>query len=359
MKKLIIYMPKLSVGGMEKALINLLNFSSITKKYEVELFLGYLVQKEYLNMIPQNVRVYLCCKGNWNIFGKLITYFKMMLKNVKVVLKIDKYDVAISYAYQHPILAKLARNSSRNNIIFIHGNLIRAFKNQSKRFRKIKFYKFAKVICVSNESRQIYNKLFPDFKGKVITINNFIDGSVIEKQSLKKITFNYNKPVFVTVGRCVEKAKKFSRIIKSSVKLKKEGYKFSVLIIGDGEDFSFYENMITESKVSDVVHLLGKKINPYPYIKNSSALILSSAYEGYGIVIDEARILNVPVISTDVADAKEIMNEGYGILCDNSDDGVYNGMKQFLDEGYVVANKFDYNKFNDEMNTKLESFIKE
>ena len=117
--------------------------------------------------------------------------------------------------------------------------------------------------------------------------------------------------------------------------------------------------MINELNVNDIVYLLGKKVNPYPYIKNSSALIRSSAYEGYGIVIDEARILNIPVISTDVADAKEIMNEGYGILCENSDDGVYNGMKKFLDEGYLITNKFNYNKFNDEMDTKLENFIKE
>lgn len=359
MKKLIIYMPKLSVGGMEKSLINLLNFSSLTQNYNVELFLGYLVQKEYLDMIPKNVKVYLCCKGTWNIFGKLITYLKMVIKNIRVVLKIDKYDVAISYAYQHPILAKLARNSSKNNILFIHGNLIMAFKNQENRFRKVKFDKFAKVVCVSNEAKQIYNKLFPNYSGKVMTINNFIDGSVIENQSLETVTFNYNKPVFVTVGRCVEKVKKFSRIIKASDKLKKEGYKFSVLIIGDGEDFSLYENMINELNVNDIVYLLGKKINPYPYIKNSSALILSSAYEGYGIVIDEARILNVPVISTDVADAKEILKEGYGILCENSDEGVYNGMKKFLDEGYVITNKFDYDKFNNEMDTKLENFIKE
>lgn len=359
MKKLIIYMPKLSVGGMEKALINLLNFSSLKENYQVELFLGYLVQKEYLDMVPKEVKVYLCCKGKWNIFGKLITYFKMIIKNIKVILKIDKYDVAISYAYQHPILAKLARNSSQNNIIFIHNNLILKYGKNSKRVKKMKFDKFAKIVCVSNDVKNAFGKLYPNFSGKIEVINNLLDGQTIEKKALDSVSFDYVKPVFVAVGRCEEKAKKFSRIIKASEKLKNKGYKFSALIIGDGNDFKMYQDMVNDLNINDYVHLLGKKINPYPYIKNSSVLILSSAYEGYGIVIDEARILNIPVISTDVADAKEIMNEGYGILCENSDDGVYNGMKHFLDEGYVVANKFDYNKFNDEMNAKLESFIKE
>ena len=217
-KKLIIYMPKLSVGGMEKALINLLNFSSITKKYDVELFLGYLEQKEYLYMIPKNVKIYLCCKGNWNIFGKLITCFKMMIKNIRVILKIDKYDVAISYAYQHPILAKLARNSSKNNIIFVHNNLILKYGKNSKRIKKMKFDKFAKVVCVSNDVKEAFEKLYPNFNGTIEVINNLLDGQSIEKKALENVAFDYIKPIFAAVGRCEEKAKKFSRIIKASNK---------------------------------------------------------------------------------------------------------------------------------------------
>ena len=58
----------------------------------------------------------------------------------------------------------------------------------------------------------------------------------------------------------------------------------------------------------------------------------------------QARVLNIPIISTPVADAKLILDEGYGILCENSIDGVYLGMKKFLDEGYPKK-KFDYQKF--------------
>lgn len=359
MKKMIIYMPKLSVGGMEKALLNLLNFSSLTTNYHVELFLGYLVQKEYLDMVPKNVKVYLCCKGKWNLFGKISTYFKMIFKKIKVALKIECYDVSISYAYQHPILSTLSRLSSDNNIIFIHNNLKLKYGNNSKRVKKMKFEKFNKVICVSNDAKKAFEEMYPDFTGKIIVINNLIDGQNIEKKSLEKIDFNYKKPVFVAVARCEEKSKKLSRIINASKRLNDEKYDFSVLIVGDGEDFDSYKKMVVDNNLENVVFMLGRKVNPYPYIKNSSALVLSSAYEGYGIVIDEARILNVPVISTDVADAKEILNEGYGILCENSEEGVYTGMKQFLDEGYIVQQKFNYHKFNSDIDNKLESFLEE
>lgn len=358
-KKMIIYMPKLSVGGMEKALINLLNFSTLTDHYQIELFLGYVVQKEYLDMIPKEVKVKLCCKGKWNSFGKITTYFKMQFKFIKNLLNIDKYDIAISYAYQHPILAKLARNSSKNNIIFVHNNLKLKYSSQSKRLRKMQFEKFNKIVCVSNDAKNAFNGLYPNYKGKIAVINNMLDGESIEKKALEEIEFNYKKPVFIAVARCEEKSKKLSRIIKASNELKKQDYIFSAIIVGDGEDFQMYKNLIIELNLQDTVFLLGKKINPYPYIKNSSALVLSSAYEGYGIVIDEARILNIPVISTDVADAEEILNQGYGIICDNSEEGVYTGMKQFLDEGYIVQNQFDYNKFNSDINNKLEEFFEE
>lgn len=359
MKKMIIYMPKLSVGGMEKALLNLLNYSSLTKNYHITLYLGYLVQKEYLEMVPEGVDVHLCCKGKWNIFGKIVTYFKMFFKKIKVCLRIEKYDVAISYAYQHPILASLTRKSSLNNIIFVHNNLILKYGYNSKRVKKMKFDKFSKVVCVSNDAKRAFEELFPNFKGEITVINNLLDGQNIIEKSLEKVEFNYQKPVFITSARCEEKAKKISRVIKASKKLVDDNYKFSVLIVGDGEDFDSYKKMVADNNLENVVFMLGRKVNPYPYIKNSSALVLSSAYEGYGIVIDEARILGVPVISTDVADAKEILNEGFGILCENSEDGVYSGMKKFLDEGYKITNTFDYKNFNSLLDKKLEEFIEE
>lgn len=359
MKKMIIYMPKLSVGGMEKALINLLNFSSLTKKYNVVLFLGYSVQREYLEMIPKNVEIRLCCKGKWNLFGKAVTYVKMLWQKFKVCLKIEKYDVAISYSYQHPILATLTRMSSKNNVIFIHNNLILKYGVHSKRVKKMKFNRFQKVVCVSNDAKNAFEQLYPNFNGKILVINNLLDGDSIQKKSLENVHFDYKKPVFVSVARCEEKSKKISRIIKAAQKLKKSGYEFSVVVVGDGKAFQMYKNMICESKLEDVVFMIGKQLNPYPYIKNASALVLSSAYEGYGIVIDEARILNIPVISTDVADAKEILNQGYGIICENSEDGIYNGMKKFLDEGYTLNKSFDYTKFNNEMDKRLVSLIEE
>ena len=102
---------------------------------------------------------------------------------------------------------------------------------------------------------------------------------------------------------------------------------------------------------------VGSTLNPFPYYKISDAFVFSSLYEGYGIVLNEARVLGVPIITTDVADAAIITKEGYGILCDNSSEGVYQGMKEFLDNGYEIKKSFSAKKFNDKISKTLDELI--
>ncbi len=360
-KKMIIYMPKLSVGGMEKALVNLLNMSDLTKKYKILLYLGYSTEKKYLDDIPEDVEIKLLCKGKWNLFGKILCLIKMIGTYLYLTITRKKYDCAISYAYQHGILAMLARKSSDNNIIFIHNDLLssRTDKELKKMKKRLKFDLFKKVVCVSDKALDSFKKIYPDYKGKVVSIYNYIDGATILKKSNEKVNDIKKESIttFINIGRHEEKAKKITRIIEASNILIKKGYKFRVILVGDGQDHNLYIDLIKKYNLENTVILLGKKVNPYPYLKLSDCFVLSSQYEGYGIVIDEARILGVPVISTDVADAKKIMNEGFGILCDNSEEGIINGMKSFLEKGYKIKNKFDYNRFNDEITEKLNDFV--
>lgn len=360
-KRMIIYMPKLSVGGMEQSLINFLNMSDFKDKYNIDLYLGYCTERKYLDSIPLSININLVCKGKWNIFGKIMATLKMGFRYIKLKIKPYKYDVAICYAYQHGILSKLARLSSKNNIIFVHGDLekSRVGKDLKKLKKKVEFDKFKKVICVSEGAKKSFMNVYPNYIGEVTAINNYIDGEKVLRLSTEKnLDINKNDVItFINIGRHEEKSKKITRIIESSNKLSNDGYNFRVILIGDGEDHNLYKNLIEKYNLNDKVLLLGKRVNPYPYLKNSDCLVVSSEYEGYGLVIDEARILNVPIISTNIADSKEIMEEGYGILCENSTEGIYKGMKKYLDTGYKVSQKFDYEKFNKNITEKLDEFI--
>lgn len=361
-KKMIIYMSKLSVGGMEKVLVNLINQSNFRKNYDVTVYVLYSKEKSMLKELQEKVNVKLLWKKEWGILGKIVCSIKMTLDLLKLKLTKSQFDVAICYPYQHQILSILTRNTSKNNVIFIHNNLKDKYGDKIKsHMRKLQFNKFAKVVCVSNDALKNFRELYPNYQGISMTINNYINGKEIldlsQKEIEEKIDTPKNLTTFINIARHEEKSKRISRIIEAAYKLKKENYKFQVLLIGNGEDHQKYHDLINQYKLNKEVLLLGKKLNPYAYLKKSDCLIMSSFYEGYGIVLDEARILNKPFISTDVADAKLIADEGYGIVCENSDEGVYLGMKEFLEKGYKIKNKFDYTKFNEKITNSLDEIV--
>lgn len=362
-KKMIIYMSKFSIGGMEKALINLINKSNFTKNYDVTVYALYSLEEEYLKELESKVKVKLLWSKEWNFIAKITCVVKIIKDIIKLKLTKNKYDVAICYPYQHQILSILTRLSSSNNIIFIHNNLKQKYGNDiHKQMKKLQYDKFSKVVCVSTDALNCFKKLYPNYNGICVAINNYINGEEIIKLSHQKtnegLSIEKDKVTFINIARHEEASKKISRIIEASNKLKKEKKKFRVLLIGSGEDHQQYEELINKYNLHKEVLLLGKKINPYSYLNISDCLIMSSEYEGYGIVLDEARVLNKPIITTDVADAKLITEEGYGILCENSNKGVYNGMKQFLETGYKLKNKFDYQKFNNKITASLDEIVK-
>lgn len=359
-KTLKINMPKLSVGGMEKALVDLLNKGDLLKNYEVTLLLAYNVKNNYLNLLPKEVKIDLVYKGKWNIIGKILTSFLMVIKLFKCLF--FKYDVSICYSHHHGILSKITRLESKNNIVFVHTDLLksRTEKQLKQLNRKLKFSKFLKVVCVSECAKKSFNELFPSFNGKVVVANNYIDGEDIIKRGNEKIQETKDEKLitFINVARHDESHKKISRIINASKQLNDEGYKFKVLLIGNGKDTDYYKNMIKEMKIKNI-ELLGEKLNPFPYYKISDAFVFSSSFEGYGIVLNEARVMGIPIIATDVADVSILTKEGYGILCDNNDSGIYEGMKEFLKNGYTIKNKFDYKKFNEKITKTINEIVKE
>ena len=357
-KKIKINMSKLSIGGMEKALVDLLNNSDLVKKYDVTLMLVYNEKENYLDMIPRNVNVEIIFKGKWNLFGKTIATIKL-LKNI---IFPKKYYASICYPHQHGVLALITRNESENNIIFIHTDLLksRTDKELNELMKKVKFERFKKIVCVSECAKDSFLKLCQNYSGKVVVANNYIAvEDIINKSKLKVNDIKREDIItFINVARHDDMNKKVSRIIEATKKLNDEKYKFRVILVGDGADHEKYIDMIKENNIKNII-LTGSKKNPFPYYNISDAFVFSSSYEGYGIVLNEARVLNIPIITTDVADAKLITDEGYGILCDNSSEGVYLGMKSFLEKGYIIKKKFNYKNFNKQVTDTLNHIVKE
>lgn len=346
-EKMIIYFPKLSYGGMEKALVNLINCAKINDKYDLTLYLVYKGKKNYINLLPKNIKIIVAWPYEFNIFGKLVAGVKLLFRYIYHI--VNKFDISISYSYQHPVLCSLARSASFNNIVYIHSNLRDGIseKNTKKRLKKCKYSKFNKIICVSENAKDILVKLI-NRNDKVFVLNNVIDGENILKNSIEGIDdfkFYKNKKYFINICRQDEDTKKLSRIIDAVEKLNKEKFKFEVIFIGDGKDHEAYEKSICAKKINNI-HLLGSKSNPYKYLKKSDALLVSSIREGYPVVYIESLVLNKPIITTNVSDAKKDIDGKYGIVVENDDASIYYGMKKYLNNNFKFVSDFDYKKFN-------------
>ena len=153
-------------------------------------------------------------------------------------------------------------------------------------------------------------------------IYNYIDSKrVIEKSNEKvNIEFNKDKINFVSVARLVEQ-KAIDRLIKVHKKLiEKYGNNHNFWIIGDGPERENLVNLIKKYNVEKSFFLVGKKENPYPYIKKSDYFCLLSKFEGYGMVLEEAKILNKFIIITDTAAREAVDGYNNKIILENTED---------------------------------------
>ena len=123
------------------------------------------------------------------------------------------------------------------------------------------------------------------------------------------------------------------RVIRLAARFKQEQIKVRFQIIGDGELKAELLVLRKILDVEDVVEFIGFVKNPFPYIKSADLLLLSSAFEGFGLVVCEAMCLGVPVVSTKTAGPTEIIdNNKYGLLCDHDDESIYNNVKRMIED---------------------------
>lgn len=354
MKKINIYMSRLKYGGMELSLINFINNSNIAKDYEVNLYLIYVINKELLDLIDSSVKIHLLCKGKWNYYNKVITAIKLVL----MLINNPKSDISICYSNHQRILSTLARQSSNNSILFIHSDLDRYISKEEiqKIKKKIKFDKFKSIICVSAKVRKSLINLYDEsIKNKCHIVANYVDGDKIQSLANEKIKddIDFKIPTFINIANHVEEYKNINAIIDAAYKLKKEKLKFQILLVGSGKDTSNYINKIKSLSLEKNIKVLGSKSNPYPYLKNSKALLFTSAYEGYGMVLDEARVLNIPIISTGSGASQEICKGGYGIITND----IASEIIRYIKSSKVKPPKFNYNEHNNIISKKYKKII--
>lgn len=336
MEKIYIYTRYgLNLGGVGKILNRILIELSLRKINEVNL----VVEKEMcfnflmLSKIPQKINLFyikdqlsyekgiICKLGLFfiknkekNMLYKLIylvfRVYDRLLNSKKIIEFFKKREIDILIDFDCNLGTKIKNIKAQEKIVWLHASPKRY---QKYKMKKLKYYD--KIIVISDEMRDELLEMYPEYIKKIKRIYNPIDLNEIKELGNKKIELE-KETYTISIMRLETKQKDFFTLFKAFDILKKENFIFRHYIIGEGPHREIIEKKILEMKLDKNIILLGKKENPYPYIRYAKFMIHSSNYEGLPTVLIESLFLNTPIISTDCPTGpKEILDYGKeGIL---------------------------------------------
>lgn len=325
--------PGYSLGGTTTSLASLLN-SEFSSKYDVEVFA--INRRSYSH--PDIIQYDIGLNGLTTAFNtdfstfskkerlkylpiKLLKQLKPLsnsLKNwiiartVKQIEDRNHYDYVV--AFQEENTTKFtSRFTNANKIAWIHCDYDKSFGIDVNELGLYNQYK--NIVCVSDYTRKSFLGRYPSLDEKTVAIHNLFDGDLVLEKSKGAIDdsrFDNYYFTIVSLGR-VSEVKRFYLIPEMAAKLRDMNVAFRWYIIGgrnNNRDFQRVIDAISQYGVENEVIYLGSKSNPYPYLKTADLLVSTSMSEACPMVFNEAKLLHVPILSSDFGSAFEFIEEG-------------------------------------------------
>lgn len=344
MKKILFLIDTLGGGGAEKALIDIVNNLPEDKyKVTVSTIFDSGIHRESLSKSIEYKPLLNENKVNRRLFWRIL---RKAPRNIlyKFFIK-DKYDVEVAYIEGlSTILLSGSTNKESKKIAWVHTDLYNNYYNE-KLFNDIEdnkkvYSKYNNIVCVSSDSKNGFIKRFGDFNNVQVLYNPIDSKKICEIASIEwdssKDIEEKTKMRFITIGRLINQ-KGYKRLLEVHKRLINEGLEHEIVILGDGVQKGELEKYIEVNELQNSVKMLGFKSNPYKYLKESDCFVCSSYVEGYPLVVAEALVLGIPVLSTNCTGPIELLGNGeYGLIVDNSESGLYYGMKEVIQDKGVL-----------------------
>lgn len=364
-RRILVIGPGMEIGGVERSLlglINSINFEEVT----VDLFLmshkGEFMDliDERVNLIKENKLLSLCDlpikyllrKGHFfavairlfaKFFGdiqgkisKTTTNNYILCRKIAInfVPKLPyQYDIALGFFAPHYFLED--RVNADIKVGWVHTDYGHSKELPDVKMALPMWSKLDYIACVSENVKQSFDAIFPTLHEKSIVIENILSTEFILKQAEKgdvsKEMIEDGAIKILSVGRfCTAKA--FDEAVIACSVLVRGGYLIKWYLIGYGPDEQLIRDRIQEYHMEENVIILGKKDNPYPYIKACDIYVQPSRYEGKAVTVREAQILNRPVMITRFATSASQIEEGVdGYICEMGVDGIVEGLKYLIE----------------------------
>lgn len=346
-KKVLFLVPSLSMGGMERVCVNYANLFS-RRNYEVTILNFTYDDKDIVSHLDKDVRYvsyYQPVKNllrasmrdvirfnfrvlPWALWIKIHSAKYLYKKYVK-----ENYDIEIAFFGSEAMkIISGSTNFNATQLGWIHNmnlagdiSALGSYKKAKKVYRNVKH-----IICVSQKSKEQFSQVF-DRNSGIHVVNNPNDTKAIRILAEEQNDcFKKQRFTLVNVSRFVDSQKGYTRLLNVCKQLSEEGLEFDVWLVGDGVDFEKIKHLADEYGLQTIV-FWGKQANPYKFIKNADLYVCASYTEGFSMVMMETIILGVPMLSTDVSGAAEMLDSGeYGMIVENSENGLYTGIKKML-----------------------------
>jgi len=362
--KIVIATQRMMMGGIEKALISMLE--QIPKDiFDVTLLVAH-PGGELFDRIPNHVKVKTIFENDSRITKTMFDYMikGRLIKSLIILINAfllrlgtksefeagvfysrasrmeeRDYDVAISFSgsFSLPVVYVPKNINANKKILWIHSDL---GKIDSKEHRLLikklnKYYRlFDNILCVSNHTLKQFNKVFPKLKNEKIVFYNILNKDKIKKLSMEGESFHdsFMGVRILTVGRLGEE--KGQDIIPSILlRLLADGYNVRWYCIGG--DYGFQKQLkriVNDNRLGNNLILMGTKQNPLPFIKDCDLYIQPSRYESYCLTVAEARSLNKPIITTNTGASEQIEHEKTGLVVEFDELQIYESIKRLLND---------------------------
>ena len=305
-------------NGVVSVLINLCAALD-KKKYDITIRPLYRCDMSIKNRLKEGVKIK-------KVFGFYFRGFSKLLRIIpyKILYKYivgEKYDIEV--AFQCDMSTFIIANSTNKkavHVAWMHGYEV--YPDE--------YLKMDKVVCVARDNAEKC-KTEVDPSVDVTYCHNIQNEKVILDKSKENVRCPEGEgPLLVTVGR-LSPEKGFVRLVEILRDLKDEGLKFHLMIIGGGAEEHNIKQAIEVNNMNENVFMMGKQDNPHKYTKNADLYICSSFSESYNTATTEASVLGVPVITTDVSGAREIIEQcECGKVTGIDDESLKNGLREIL-----------------------------
>lgn len=332
MIKVLFLITDLSYGGAEKVLVNLAN-NMDKSKFDVTIQTLFDVGV-HRSKITSSVHYIPGFKHQFRGNSHVMKLFSPEFLFKHIVH--GNYDLVVSFLEGPP--ARIVSGFNGKKVAWIH------IEQKTKKLVSASFRNFAEaekcynqfdgIVCVADTIRKDFTSLIAlqipvDVLYNVNETQCILQKAIERQYQIQKMQNSFN---LISVGRLSCHHKGFDRLIHIHKKLIDNHIQNKLYILGEGQDRDLLTSLIEKLGVADSCFLLGFHENPYKYVKNADLFICSSHREGFSTAVSEALILGTPVVSTLVSGAYELLGEHneYGIVCENSEEALYNAVSDLL-----------------------------